>query len=107
MLSRSSSNAGNQLRRSKSAQTVQRQSSASSLIDPVAAKQHAIVAATLAYERAHGKENVNKRLLEQPSELGRRRSHRTRRSEGQGSHFEANRTPLRQPSKRVFNTPHV
>ncbi|QDS69336.1 hypothetical protein FKW77_003566 [Venturia effusa] len=109
MLSRSHSNAANQLRRTKSSSTVaQRRSSASSLIDPVAAKQHAIVAATLAYERAHGKENIGSSCDEQPIKVARRRSNRARRSEGEGSHFDASRTtPRRQASKRLSNASHV
>ncbi|TID27035.1 hypothetical protein E2P81_ATG01491 [Venturia nashicola] len=109
MLSRPHSNAANQLRRTKSSSTViQRRSSASSLIDPVAAKQHAIVAATLAYERAHGKENHGASCVEQPVKVAGRRSHRARRSEGEGSHFDASRTtPRRQTSKRLSNASHV
>lgn len=109
MLSRPHSNVANQLRRTKSSSTVtQRQSSASSLIDPVAAKQHAIVAATLAYERAHGKENHGASCAGQPAKVARRRSNRARRSEGEGSHFDASRsTPRRQTSKRLPNASHV
>lgn len=109
MLSRPHSNVANQLRRTKSSSTViQRRSSASSLIDPVAAKQHAIVAATLAYERAHGKENHGASCVEQPVKVARRRSNRARRSEGEGSHFDASRTtPRRQTSKRLSNASYV
>jgi hypothetical protein len=98
MLSQSSStNGASHLRRAKSTPSVQRRVSNSSLFDPVAAKQHAIVAATLAYERAHGRDSADNRS----NELGRRRSHRTGRSEGQGSHFEANHAPRHQSSKKI------
>jgi hypothetical protein len=101
MLSRSSYNNGaNHLRRAKSTPCVQRRTSSSSLIDPVAAKQHAIVAATLAYERSHRGDIADGRS----KEPARRRSHRAGRSEGQGSHFEASHAPRRQSSKRLSTT---
>jgi hypothetical protein len=94
----------NQLRRTKSSHTViQRRSSASSLIDPVAAKQHAIVAATLAYERAHSSD-INSG---HGAKVARCRSNRARRSEGEGSHFDASHTPRQRTSKRVSNASHV
>jgi hypothetical protein len=101
MLSRSTSNGANNLRRAKSASCVQRRPSSSSLIDPVAAKQHAIMAATLAYERAHGRDWTESSPSEQKHELGRRRSNRAGRSEGQGSHFEANHASRRQSTKKL------
>ncbi|KAF2431526.1 hypothetical protein EJ08DRAFT_659838 [Tothia fuscella] len=94
-----------QLRRAKSAPLVQRRSSVSSLIDPVAAKQHAIVAATVAYERSHRREHSGGTEQAAGGECTRRRSNRTRRhenqSQGQGSHFEANHAPRRQSSKKL------
>jgi hypothetical protein len=98
MLSRSCSKGTTQLRRAKSAPSVQYHTSASSLIDPVAAKQHAIVAATIAYERSHDRECGVERYIEQPT---RRGGNRPRRSEGQGSHFQAGHAPHHQSSKKL------
>ncbi|KAF2398108.1 hypothetical protein EJ06DRAFT_583924 [Trichodelitschia bisporula] len=88
------------LRRSRSSSSVQRRPSASSLIDPVAAQKHALVAATVAYERAHAhtrSENAAE------SEAARRKT-RGRRSEGEGSHFGGER-PLRlNANRRLFTS---
>jgi hypothetical protein len=103
MLSRSTSNGAHNLRRAKSTSCVQRRTSNSSLIDPVAAKQHALVAATLAYERGHGRDWAGSYQNERKTEPRRRHSNRARRSEGQGIHFEASLAPHRQPNKKLFH----
>jgi hypothetical protein len=103
MLSRSTYNANSNLRRTRSTNSIYRRPSSNSLIDPIAAKQHALVAATLAYERGHDKETVAQ-SEQQPSQLRRRRSNRTSGFEGQGSHFSDSKTSRRRPSKRLSDS---
>ncbi|KAF1968014.1 hypothetical protein BU23DRAFT_278086 [Bimuria novae-zelandiae CBS 107.79] len=88
MLSRSSSDAGTRLRRSKSASTVHRhQPSAPGPLDPRVAQQHAVAAATTAFVRAHGPVAAE-RSTKRSSELSRAKSTSSRKSlTSEGSHF--------------------
>ncbi|KAK3117865.1 hypothetical protein LTR53_000278 [Teratosphaeriaceae sp. CCFEE 6253] len=87
MLPRTSSNAGDRLRRNKSTSSHHTASSghqrSSTSTDPFAAKQHAEVAAVEAYNRAH---RLDDRAHGPAPQLERRRSNTTGRVEG--SHFE-------------------
>ena len=92
------------LRRAQSTPLIPRRPSSStlnSLIDPVAARQHALVAANVAFERScHGKGNNNS-YQQQSSQLHRKRSNQASGFEGEGSHFhqyDANKTPRHQRS---------
>jgi hypothetical protein len=102
MLSRPSSlhHDANELRRARSTPCVQRRTSSSSLINPVAAKQHAIVAATLAYERAYCRAGTEVQQDEHNGKPRRERSNRVGRSEGQGSHFEAGQLARHRSNKK-------
>ena len=94
MLSRSSSDAGTRLRRSKSASTVHRhQVPTFGPLDPRAAQQQAVAAATTAFARAHGHATTD-RPTKRGSELSRVKSSSSRKSlTSEGSHF-----PPREPS---------
>ncbi|KAJ4352058.1 uncharacterized protein N0V89_007404 [Didymosphaeria variabile] len=88
MLSRSSSDAGTHLRRSKSVSTVHRhQPFGPELLDHRIAQYHAVAAATTAFARAHG-QGAEERSKKRSSELSRAKSTSSRKSlTSEGSHF--------------------
>lgn len=96
MPSRSSSDAGTRLRRSKSASTVHRhQAPISGPSDPRAAQQQAVAAATTAFVRAH--KHVTVEQSSKPSsELSRVKSSSSRKSlTSEGSHFPPRGSSIR------------
>lgn len=100
MLSRSSSNAGERLRRAKSTSSAHTNSfshqRSSTSIDPFVIRQHAEVAALEAFQRAKQQEETACRSV--PSKLQRRRSQATGKT--QGSHFEDARLGRRRSASR-------
>jgi hypothetical protein len=98
MLARASSDAGTRLRRSKSTSTVQRPPPLIlQPLDPDAAQQQAIAAATAAFARAQPQFAAD-RKSKRSSEVSRSKSNASRKSatmQGQGSHFPPRETSLR------------
>ena len=106
MLSRSASatTRATDLRRTKSTSTIHTRSSIPTHIDPTTAKQHALVAATVAYERSCEQQRTADLIRDQQAPpLRRKRSKSNRASgfEGEGSHFHE--PPRRQHSSTGKN----
>ncbi|KAF2846115.1 hypothetical protein T440DRAFT_522044 [Plenodomus tracheiphilus IPT5] len=96
MLARASSDAGTRLRRSKSTSTVHRHPPPiSDLLDPHAAQQQALAAATAAFARAHS-QDVTDRKSKRNSDMARSKSNASRKSlTSQGSHFPPRESSFR------------
>lgn len=98
MLARASSDAGTRLRRSKSASTVPRHPPPIlQSVDPDAAKEQALAAATAAFNRAQAQDAAVSRRRG-ASKVSRSKSNASRRStkmQGQGSHFPARGSSFR------------
>jgi hypothetical protein len=111
MLARASSDAGTRLRRSKSTSTVHRPPAPIlEPLDPDAAQQQAIAAATAAFVRAQAQDAAG-RKNRGSSEVSRSKSNASRKSatmQGQGSHFPPRESSLRglrpQPTRQCTET---
>lgn len=105
MLARASTDAGVRLRRSKSASTVHRHPPPIlPSLDPDAAKQQALAAATAAFARAQAQDAANPRTRGSP-EVSRSKSNASRKSnkmQGQGSHFPARGSSFRSSQEHAL-----
>jgi hypothetical protein len=95
MLACASSDAGTRLRRSKSTSNVHRHApSAAEVFNADVAQQHALVAATVAFNRSQAQSSIE-RQTKHSSDLGRSKSTASRKSLKQGSHFPPRELSIR------------